>query len=251
MNIKRKKIRTIKQLKFVTLISVCALLVMALGFAIAGIVLEYDKKKVPLQYTEGLVFVGLDPSGYVTSNQGEIASYMIGNGDECSGYSGTSSEVVIPSVYKNKPVVAISQKAFYGCDVLVSISIPKSITSIENSAFSDCTKLENITFRESEISVGDHIGRRGFMIGECAFANCEKLYSIIIPNEITLLENNIFDGCIRLNSVEFEQSSNWFYIDTRAQAEAREGGVSIDVSNKFLNDSYFTHTYLNQFWYRK
>lgn len=41
-------------------------------------------------------------------------------------------------------VTAIGSNAFYYCTSLTSITIPNSVTSIENSAFKDCTKLNDI-----------------------------------------------------------------------------------------------------------
>ena len=52
-----------------------------------------------------------------------------------SGYSGSSAEVVIASVWRGQPVTAIGSYAFNGCSGLTSIAIGNSVTSIGDNAF--------------------------------------------------------------------------------------------------------------------
>lgn len=72
-----------------------------------------------------------------------------------------------------------------GCDRLTSITIPDSVTKIENYAFGHCTNLTSITIPDSVIS-----------IGKCAFWACSSLQSITIPNSVTTIEENTFAHCI-------------------------------------------------------
>ena len=44
---------------------------------------------------------------------------------------------------------------FSGCNSLISITIPDSVTSIGDEAFSDCTSLTSITIPDSVTSIGD------------------------------------------------------------------------------------------------
>ena len=59
------------------------------------------------------------------------------------------SELVIPSVYENKPVIAIGAFAFQDCSSLTSVSIPDSVIEIDSGAFFHCTALTNITIPNS------------------------------------------------------------------------------------------------------
>ena len=45
------------------------------------------------------------------------------------------SQVIIPAVLDGYKVTGIGCEAFYGCRGLMSISIPDSVTSIEDGAF--------------------------------------------------------------------------------------------------------------------
>ena len=61
------------------------------------------------------------------------------------GYSGTLTDVVIPSYYKGYNVTSIGSSAFYYCSGLTSIIIPDSVTSIASGAFRGCSGLTNMT----------------------------------------------------------------------------------------------------------
>ncbi len=64
---------------------------------------------------------------------------------EVSGIgSCTDTEIIIPSVYNDKPVTSIGDSAFRGCSGLTSITIGNSVTSIGNSAFWGCYKLVEV-----------------------------------------------------------------------------------------------------------
>ena len=61
------------------------------------------------------------------------------------GYSGTLTDVVIPSYYKGYNVMSIGSSAFSYCSGLTSIIIPDSVTSIASGAFRGCSGLTNMT----------------------------------------------------------------------------------------------------------
>jgi hypothetical protein len=63
-----------------------------------------------------------------------------------TGYTGSGGEVVLPSVIRDKPVVRIGGSVFAGQSGLTGITIPHSVTSIEDEAFSHCPMLTGAYF---------------------------------------------------------------------------------------------------------
>ncbi len=89
------------------------------------------------------------------------------------------SVVTIPN-----SVTSIGNSAFSGCTGLTSVTIPNSVTSIGSSAFSGCSGLTSVTIPNS---VTD--------IGSSAFSGCSGLTSIEIPNSVTSIGSSAFSGC--------------------------------------------------------
>ena len=99
-----------------------------------------------------------------------------------TGIGTYADNIVIPSEYQNKPVKAIADSAFEGCDSLTNITISNSITVIGESAFKDCVSLKNISIPENVTS-----------IGKSAFSGCSSLESITLPF-VGANETDINDG---------------------------------------------------------
>ena len=77
------------------------------------------------------------------------ASYSV------TDYTGTATEVVIPSEYNGLPVTSIGDAAFAECSSLTSIEIPSSVTRIGVQAFLGCTSLTSIEIPSSVTSIGE------------------------------------------------------------------------------------------------
>ena len=89
---------------------------------------------------------------------------------------------------------AFGNETFLGSDV-ASITIPNSVTTIGESAFSQCTRLTNVTIPNSVTS-----------IGTSAFSQCEELTNVIIPNSVTTIGNEVFSYCSGLTNVTIPNS---------------------------------------------
>jgi len=108
-----------------------------------------------------------------------------------------AKNIIIPATHQDKPVTVIGGDAFSGFENLESITIPASVTRINDWAFSFCTNLKSVTFAED--SRLESIGG--------AFLECTSLESITIPASVKFIYGYTFSGCTNLTSVIFAGGS--------------------------------------------
>uniref|UniRef100_UPI00374D82CB leucine-rich repeat domain-containing protein n=1 Tax=Flavobacterium psychrophilum TaxID=96345 RepID=UPI00374D82CB len=112
-------------------------------------------------------------------------------------------------------MTAIGGFAFEYCDTLTSVTIPNSVTTIEEYAFTSCTGLTAITIPDSVTS-----------IEEGGFILCSALTSIILPKALTTIGKHAFQECTNLRSVTIPNSVVNCYITTPLIID---GSVFLDV----------------------
>ena len=72
------------------------------------------------------------------------------------------------------------------------MSIPNSVTSIENNSFYNCNSLTSVTIGNSVTS-----------IRASAFSGCNSLTSVTIPNSVTSIGSYVFYNCSSLTSISY------------------------------------------------
>lgn len=138
------------------------------------------------------------------------------------------------------PVTTIGENAFSGCGGLTSVTIPDSVTSIEDYAFSSCpltsviipnsvtnlgigvfsgcsdiktavigngvTNISELTFSGCSGMVDVVIPDSVTAIGGQSFYDCGSLTKITIPDNVTSIDDSAFSGCSGLTSVTIPDS---------------------------------------------
>ena len=112
----------------------------------------------------------------------------------------------------------ICKLAFWGRSSLSEIVIPSSVTSIGNSAFSDCSSLSEVVIPSSVTRIGDSvfwycrtlsdivIPSSVTRIGDSAFFYCSSLSEVVIPSSVTSIGNSAFSNCSSLSEVVIPSS---------------------------------------------
>ena len=95
-------------------------------------------------------------------------------------------------------VTTISERAFYGCKALTTVTIPASVKEIWWGSFSYCEELTTFTIPEDS---------KLTKIGKEAFVRCYKLESIFIPATVKTIDKSAFNFCQSLKSVTFAEGS--------------------------------------------
>ncbi len=84
----------------------------------------------------------------------------------------------------------IGNRAFLGCNQLVSVIIQNSVTKIGDYSFCACRNLKHIIIPDSIKE-----------IGACAFRDCVSLEDTIIPDSVVKIGNGVFAECKALKKV--------------------------------------------------
>ena len=101
-------------------------------------------------------------------------------------------------------VKSIELFAFSGCVNLEIVTLPKSMTTVDDQSFYDCKSLTSIIIPEGVKSIGEHV-----------FNYCENLTDVTIPNSVTNIGKGAFYMCQNLSNVHIPDSitsiSDWTF----------------------------------------
>ena len=104
----------------------------------------------------------------------------------CTLYLSLNGNVIQDLTIPNS-VTSIGEYAFSGCTGLTSVSIPNSVTEIGDRAFYGCSGLTSVTIPNSVTS-----------IGYSAFFGCSGLTSVEIPDDVTCIGSGAFDSSVSI-----------------------------------------------------
>jgi len=163
----------------------------------------------------------------------------------------------IPEEILGKSVTRIGKNVFSKSDI-TSIILPRSIKTIEDSAFAE-SDLSQIKFDEhSELT---NIGKKAFYgtnletikmpnsvkyVGDSAFQGCEDLETVNMSNSLKTINKDCFEGCSEIISIEL--TSNISTIEVGAFENCSKlANITFNESAKLktIKDNAFSNTYIS------
>ena len=138
-----------------------------------------------------------------------------------ASFAESSFAITIPS-----SVTSIEEYAFAGSRALTGIVIPSSVQTVSNNIFDGCTSIRNATFENSAIT----------SIGAKIFKGCSSLKEVKLPDALTSLPDGTFERCYSLSSITIPSGvtslgdSCFFYCESLSSIEIPSGVTSIGNS---------------------
>ena len=131
----------------------------------------------------------------------QMAAGTVGNSDsefvvntatgELTGYTGTASEVTIPSAVGDIAITGISDGAFANNTKITKVTIPSTVESLSEGAFTGATNLTEVVFEQG--------GTSPVMI-KGSFKDLTKLTTVTLPSKSSLMAS-AFEGCTALATI--------------------------------------------------
>ncbi len=144
--------------------------------AIGSYAEQYAKSKgISVKYCEGPLYT------YSENGDGTITIDSMALDVEIMG------TLSVPSVYDGKTVTGIGERAFYGRNDILSITLPATVKTIGSEAFANC---KNISIFE----IPD-----GVTTLDKAFLGCKSLKTVTIPDSVTSISEETFFGDLKTN----------------------------------------------------
>lgn len=141
-------------------------------------------------------------------------------------YTGSDTDLEIPTELDGLQVVALGDYAFSGADTLEHVTIPETIINLGTYAFAECTMLQSFSVAEDNpcftVIDGALYGNEGkelmrypvgtrpkeitvpegvISIGNVAFCNCKLLESVTFPSTLEYIGVAAFSDCDRLTEI--------------------------------------------------
>lgn len=167
--------------------------------------------------------------------------------------STTFKEITLPSTLEY-----IGKYAFWSCHI-TSIEIPANVTTIGEYAFANCYDLTSLTFEDG--SMLETIGKNVFegcekltsvefkteslkVLPEYAFKYCRELASVTLPEGLTTISANAFNGLANLKTVNIPSTvtvidTDAFYGTGITEIVIPEGVTKLEMISGYYSSGIF------------
>ncbi len=179
----------------------------------------------PMYCSDNQYIYSKDKKTLYTAYRWDRESYIIPDSVQTIGYMAFKNTKKVKSVTIPNSVTYIDDFAFSFSEI-PEIVIPDSVTHLGQGVFGSCESLKDITisknvtelpedgfggdFALEKIVIPDNITK----IGSNAFYNCWNLKDVTLSKNLTVIERNAFSGCTSLKDIKLP--SSLVEIDRRA-----------------------------------
>lgn len=170
---------------------------------------EVDPENPYYSVKEGVLY-NKDGTKLIAVPAGKTGSFTISKDIEIIGFGAFESSKLSEITFEDgSSLVTLGYRAFYGAKNLTSITVPKSVVSIDYYAFAECDKLKTVLFEE---------GNRLSGIYEGAFFGCRSLENILLPDAVVEISPYAFYACESLDKLPLSDNTSVLYIGDYAFA---------------------------------
>ncbi len=183
-------------------------------------------KKIVFVLTAIALLIGCIPMVFAEEQiSGDWKYEIVQGGITVTGYTGSATKVEIPEKINGKLVRVIGPAAFSGT-AITELTIPKSVTKMNpwddgggTSALDGMNNLKTLTFADKMTAIPNGAAKRNesitkviipdsvSTIGKNAFNGCSALETVSMSN-VTTIGQNAFSGCGVLKTVEISENAD-------------------------------------------
>ncbi len=112
----------------------------------------------------------------------------------------------ITSLTVGASVSWIQEAAFQSCQSLTSVTLPATVTQVDYIAFNDCPALTQVNYGGTLVQwMAIDFGWYGnpLAYGHHLFIDGQEVTNLVIPEGVTIVKSNAFQGCTGLETVTF------------------------------------------------
>ena len=138
-----------------------------------------------------------------------------------TGYSGSSSTVIVPSSILDSSKIVIADRAFENSKIQ-NITISSNVTSIGNYAFSNCTSLKKVDLSQCSIDI----------IPSYCFSGCTSLEEVSMNSNVKSIDSNAFYNCSSLTNIDLsniESIGNYAFSNCTSLKKVDLSQCGIDI----------------------
>lgn len=201
------------------------------------------------------------------ANTAVVTNKTMSNVGSNSGSNTYSGAIVIPETFnledETYTVIGIQDFAFYGSTELISVDIPKTVTTIGTQVFDECSKLQEIAINPqnqhfyadggvlynkqqsdlifcAKIKTGKFTVPSGVKkIHEFAFNGCTGITEVVLPNGVKEIGEFAFMGCTAMKSVNIPTGLTTLGNNAFRGASSLTSSINIPASLSSIGNNAF------------